>query len=96
MLMTLVHPNVVLLIEDFMWGLNLVLVLEYLLTNFAQVIQESNEKPLREAKIKSWMLQILAKVVACHMVSNFSPGLETFKFAVVIDGFLKIIDFGHT
>jgi hypothetical protein len=40
-----------------MKGPNLVFMLEYLSTNLAQVVQESNEKPLWEVKIEGWMLQ---------------------------------------
>jgi hypothetical protein len=45
-LMALVDPNVMQLIEYFMHGFHLVLVLEYLLMNLKLVIQESSEKPL--------------------------------------------------
>jgi serine/threonine protein kinase len=94
-LMALAHPNVVQLIEYFMQGPNLVLVLEYLPTDLAQVIQESSEKPLREAEIKSWMLQILAGVAACHRVSILHRDLKPSNLLVAADGSLKIADFGQ-
>ncbi len=45
---------------------------------------------------QSWMLQIFAKVVACHRVSIFHWDLKPSNLLVVINGFLKIADFGHT
>ncbi len=91
--MALAHPNVVRLIEYFMQGPNLVLMLEYLPTNLVQVIHESSEKPLREAKIKSWMLQILAKVAACHRASTFHQDLKASNLLAATDGSLKIANF---
>jgi serine/threonine protein kinase len=94
-LMALAHPNVVQLIEYFMQGPNLVLVLEYLPTDLAQVIQDSSEKPLREAEIKNWMLQILAGVAACHRASILHRDLKPSNLLVAADGSLKIADFGQ-
>jgi serine/threonine protein kinase len=95
-LMALAHLNVVQLIEYFMKGPNLVLMLEYLPTNLAQVIQESSEKPLGEAKFKNWMLQILVKVVACHKASLFHGDLKPSNLLMATNGSLKIANFGMT
>jgi len=93
-LMVLAHPNVVKLIEYFLQGPNLVLVLEYLPTDLAQVIQES-ERPLRESEIKGWMLQILAGVAACHRASILHRDLKPSNMLVGADGSLKVADFGQ-
>ncbi len=93
-LMVLAHPNVVKLIEYFVQGPNLVLVLEYLPTDLAQVIQES-ERPLRESEIKGWMLQILAGVAACHRASILHRDLKPSNMLVGADGSLKVADFGQ-
>jgi serine/threonine protein kinase len=79
-LMALAHPNVVQLIEYFMKGPNLVLMLEYLSTNLAQVIQESSEKPLHETKFKNWMLQILSRLwlVIGHQLFTGSWNLQIY------------------
>jgi len=94
-LMALAHPNVVQLIEYFMKGPNLVLMLEYLPMNLAQMIQESSERPLQEAKFKNWMLQILVKVAACHRASIFHWDLKPSNLLVATNGSLKIANFGH-
>ncbi len=41
------------------------------------------------------MLQILVEVTACHKASILHRDLKPSNLLVVVDGFLKIVDFGQ-
>ena len=63
-LLALSHPNVVKLIEYFVQGANLILVLEFLPLDLYRVLEGSDGR-IPEAHVKGWMLQILRGVPAC-------------------------------
>ncbi|BFI23449.1 hypothetical protein MPTK2_1g02210 [Marchantia polymorpha subsp. ruderalis] len=90
-LLLLDHPNVVKLYEYFVQGSNMVLVLEYLPSNLAQVIRAGN---LTEAEVKGWCIQILRGLSACHSASVLHRDITPANLLISEDGTLKIADFG--
>lgn len=93
-LLALDHPNVVKMIEYFVQDSNLILVLEYLPSDLNRIIQASDRRS-REAEVKSWMVQLLGGVAACHRASIIHRDLKPSNLLVGGDGTLKIADFGQ-
>lgn len=92
-------PNVVSLLEYF-WSEDedAVLVLEFLKTDLASVINEAKrdwEGGLRIGEIKRWMIQILHGVDACHRNSIVHRDLKPSNLLISDDGVLKLADFGQ-
>ncbi|KAL1547646.1 Cyclin-dependent kinase F-1 [Salvia divinorum] len=92
-------PNVVLLHEYF-WSddEDAVLVLEYLPTDLAAVINSAKkdwEGGITVGEVKRWMLQILRGVDACHRNSIVHRDLKPSNLLISAEGILKIADFGQ-
>nr|XP_025631531.1 cyclin-dependent kinase F-1-like isoform X1 [Arachis hypogaea] len=91
-------PNVVVLHEYF-WreDEDAVLVLEYLRTDLATVIDDAKKKKngLPVGEIKRWMMQILCGVDACHRNMIVHRDLKPGNLLIGDDGILKLADFGQ-
>lgn len=91
-------PNVVLLLEYF-WreDEDAVLVLEFLRTDLATVIDESKKREggISVGEIKRWMVQILCGVDACHRCMIVHRDLKPGNLLIGDDGVLKLADFGQ-
>lgn len=93
-LLALSHPNVVKLIEYFVQGTNLILVLEFLPLDLYRVLEGSDGR-IPEAQVKGWMLQILRGVAACHHACMLHWDLKPSNLLVGLDGTVKVSDFGQ-
>ncbi|XP_050269587.1 cyclin-dependent kinase F-1 [Quercus robur] len=91
-------PNVVVL-HEFFWreDEDAVLVLEYLRTDLASVINEAKKegRSIGVAQLKRWMLQILSGLDACHRNMIVHRDLKPTNLLVSDDGLLKLADFGQ-
>ncbi|KAL1329450.1 hypothetical protein AAHE18_12G041500 [Arachis hypogaea] len=91
-------PNVVVLHEYF-WreDEDAVLVLEYLRTDLATVIDDAKKKKngLPVGEIKRWMMQILCGVDSCHRNMIVHRDLKPGNLLIGDDGILKLADFGQ-
>lgn len=95
-------PNVVTL-HEFFWNEDddAVLVLEYLPTDLATVIDEAKKRVgdggegIHLGEIKRWMLQILEGVAACHGNWVVHRDLKPGNLLISADGILKLADFGQ-
>jgi serine/threonine protein kinase len=96
-LLALNHPNVVKLIEYFVQGANLILVLEFMPSDLFRILEENTENNGRiaEAQVKGWMLQLLRGVAACHQASILHRDLKPSNLLVGADGSVKLADFGQ-
>ncbi|XP_027357810.1 cyclin-dependent kinase F-1-like [Abrus precatorius] len=72
-----------------------VLVLEFLRSNLATVIEEAKGKGLGVGEVKGWMIQVLSGVDACHRNMIVHRDLKPANFLVSDDGVLKLADFGQ-
>ncbi|MBA0622236.1 hypothetical protein Godav_007797 [Gossypium davidsonii] len=92
-------PNIVVMHEYF-WreDEDAVLVLEFLRTNLAAVIEEAKKKEsgVPVGEVRRWMLQILLGIEACHRNMIVYRDLKPGNLLVSDDGVLKLADFGHT
>lgn len=93
-LLALNHPNVVKLIEYFVQGPNLILVLEFLPSDLYREL-DGRDGRISEPEIKGWMLQILRGVAACHRASILHRDLKPSNLLVGADGSVKVADFGQ-
>ncbi|KAM3760213.1 hypothetical protein ACB098_01G177200 [Castanea mollissima] len=91
-------PNVVVL-HEFFWreDEDAVLVLEYLRTDLASVINEAKKegRSIGVTQLKRWMLQILSGLDACHRNMIVHRDLKPTNLLVSDDGLLKLADFGQ-
>ncbi|MBA0773998.1 hypothetical protein Gotri_009239 [Gossypium trilobum] len=91
-------PNIVVMHEYF-WreDEDAVLVLEFLRTNLAAVIEEAKKKEsgVPVGEVKRWMLQILRGIDACHRNMIVHRDLNPGNLLVSDDGVLKLADFGQ-
>ncbi|KAF3779256.1 Cyclin-dependent kinase F-1 [Nymphaea thermarum] len=96
-------PNVVTL-HEFFWNDDddVVLVLEYLPTDLATVIDEAKRRVgeggegIPVGEIKRWMLQIFEGVAACHGNWVVHRDLKPANLLISADGVLKLADFGQS
>lgn len=79
--------------EVFPQGNGFVLVFDYMLSDLAEVIRNS-DKPLTEAQIKSYMLMLLKGVAYLHGKSIMHRDLKPANLLISPTGHLKIADFG--
>lgn len=94
-LLALQHPNVVKLIEYFVQGANLILVLEYMPSDLYRILEGNNGRIAAEAQVKGWMLHLLRGVAACHQASILHRDLKPSNLLVGSDGTVKLADFGQ-
>ncbi|KAK8351332.1 hypothetical protein V6Z11_A05G025500 [Gossypium hirsutum] len=91
-------PNIVVMHEYF-WRADedAVLVLEFLRTDLAAVIEEAKKKEsgVPVGEVKRWMLQILRGIDACHRNMIVHRDLKPGNLLVSDDGVLKLADFGQ-
>ncbi|MBA0744789.1 hypothetical protein Gogos_007399 [Gossypium gossypioides] len=91
-------PNIVVMHEYF-WreDEDAVLVLEFLRTDLAAVIEEAKKKEsgVPVGEVKRWMLQILRGIDACHRNMIVHRDLKPGNLLVFDDGVLKLADFGQ-
>lgn len=87
------NENVVKLLEVFAQGTGIVLVFEYMLSDLAEVIRNS-EQPITEAQVKSYMKMLLHGVAFCHENSIMHRDLKPANLLISSTGHLKICDFG--
>jgi len=85
--------HVVRLREVFPHGPGFVLVFDYMLSDLAEVVRNS-EKPLTEAQIKSYMTMLLKGVAYLHGNSIMHRDLKPANLLISPTGHLKIADFG--
>ncbi|PWA99380.1 CDK-activating kinase 1AT [Artemisia annua] len=93
-------PNVVVLHEFFSSDdEDVVLVLEYLVTDLEKVIKvvgrEGGMGGWSVGEVKRWIVQILLAVDACHRSSVIHRDLKPSNFLIGEDGVLKLADFGQ-
>ncbi|PWA34104.1 Protein kinase, ATP binding site-containing protein [Artemisia annua] len=90
-------PNVVVLHEFFSSeDEDVVLVLEYLVTDLEKVIKVvGREGGWSVGEVKRWIVQILLAVDACHRSSVIHRDLKPSNFLIGEDGVLKLADFGQ-
>jgi cell cycle related kinase len=87
------NENVVKLLDVFAQGTGFVLVFEYMLSDLAEVIRNS-ETPLTEAQVKSYMKMLLHGIAYCHENSIMHRDLKPANLLISSTGHLKICDFG--
>ncbi|MBA0690314.1 hypothetical protein Goari_007999, partial [Gossypium aridum] len=91
-------PNIVVMHEYF-WreDEDAVLVLEFLRTDLAAVIEEAKKKEsgVPVGEVKRWTLQILRGIDACHRNMIVHRDLKSGNLLVSDDGVLKLADFGQ-
>ncbi|KAG8466799.1 hypothetical protein KFE25_008178 [Diacronema lutheri] len=93
-LQQLEHTNVVRLIDTFPHGSNVVLVLEYLHSDLARLLEHAPSR-LCEAHIKCLLLMTLHGVGACHAHGILHRDLKPSNLLLSSRGVLKIGDFGQ-
>jgi len=87
------NENVVKLLDVFAQGTGFVLVFEYMLSDLAEVIRNSDQ-PITEAQVKSYMKMLLHGVAFCHENSIMHRDLKPANLLISSTGHLKICDFG--
>lgn len=87
------NENVVKLLDVFAQGTGFVLVFEYMLSDLAEVIRNSDH-PITEAQVKSYMKMLLHGVAFCHENSIMHRDLKPANLLISSSGLLKICDFG--
>ncbi|KAJ3393550.1 Cyclin-dependent kinase 20 [Entophlyctis sp. JEL0112] len=92
-LQTIVHQNVVQLLEFFPSGAGFVLVFEYMLSDLAEVLRNATH-PLMEAQIKAYMIMLLQGVAFCHQLNIMHRDLKPANLLISPTGILKLADFG--
>ncbi|KAJ3138464.1 Cyclin-dependent kinase 20 [Physocladia obscura] len=92
-LQTIVHQNVVKLLEFFPSGAGFVLVFEFMLSDLAEVLRNASH-PLTEAQVKAYMMMILQGVAYCHELNIMHRDLKPANLLISSTGILKLADFG--
>jgi cell cycle related kinase len=87
------NENVVKLLDVFAQGTGIVLVFEYMLSDLAEVIRNS-DYPITEAQVKSYMKMLLHGVAFCHENAIMHRDLKPANLLISSTGHLKICDFG--
>ena len=87
------NENVVKLLDVFAQGTGFVMVFEYMLSDLAEVIRNSDQ-PITEAQVKSYMKMLLHGVAFCHANSIMHRDLKPANSLISSTGHLKICDFG--
>ncbi|XP_032819314.2 cyclin-dependent kinase 20 [Petromyzon marinus] len=87
------NPYVVKLRDVFPHGTGFVLAFEFMLSDLAEVIRDS-ERPLSQAHVKSYMSMLLKGVAFCHHNSIMHRDLKPANLLISSMGHLKIADFG--
>nr|KAJ3419818.1 Cyclin-dependent kinase 20 [Polyrhizophydium stewartii] len=87
------HENVIKLREVFSSGTGIVLVIEYMLSDLAEVLRNATQ-PLTEAQTKAYMLMLLKGVAYCHKNSIMHRDLKPANLLISPTGVLKLADFG--
>lgn len=83
------NENVVKLLEHFAQGTGFVLVFEYMLSDLAEVIRNS-EYRITEAQVKSYMKMLLHGVAFCHENSIMHRDLKPANLLISSTGHLKV------
>jgi serine/threonine protein kinase len=89
----LAHPNVVSLLDIFPRAAAVVLVLELMISDLAEVLDRS-PAPLFEGEVKSWAQQMLQGVAFMHSKGLLHRDLKPSNLLINSAGQLKLGDFG--
>jgi cell cycle related kinase len=85
--------NVVKLVDYFVHGSSLVIVLEFMQTDLSKVLKRT-QKPLQESHIKSFLRMVLKGVVYCHSNNIMHRDIKPANMLISPSGELKLGDFG--
>ena len=87
------HPNVIGLLDVLSHKENVVLVLEYCVTDLETIVRDQ-DVALSEADTKSFMRMMLAGLASCHQAWVVHRDLKPNNLLLASDGQLKLADFG--